>query len=227
MPRRVAVNADLCDAFHKQYDQWQSSWQMYNKVNLEMVTVLVEAFNDNDYVWVVDTELLMVPAFVGTRCKTANVAFICNTPFPSSDMFRMLPARKDILRSLLNSDMIMFHCFTYARHFLTCCSRLLGLEYHAMRGGLLQLLFRGRHVHIRCSHVGMDTRTFQDQLAFHANTVEAYKVEWRRELGDKHVILGYDDLEPMSGLLLLLKSMQSLVRLFPHLWARWAPSRCW
>jgi trehalose-6-phosphate synthase len=64
-----------------------------------------------------------VPAFVGTRCKTANIAFVCNTPFPSSDIFRMLPARKDILRSLLSSDMIIFHCFTYARHFLTCCSR--------------------------------------------------------------------------------------------------------
>lgn len=140
----VPVNTDMCDAFHKPPHQWQSMWQMYNKVNLEMVTVLVEAFNDNDYVWVIDTELLMVPAFVGTRCKTANVAFVFNTPFPSSDIFRMLPARKDILRSLLNSDMIMFHCFTYARHFLTCCSRLLGLEYHAMRGGLLQLLFRGR-----------------------------------------------------------------------------------
>jgi len=142
----VPVNTDMCDAFHKPPHQWQSMWQMYNKVNLEMVAVLVEAFNDNDYVWVIDTELLMVPAFVGTRCKTANVAFVFNTPFPSSDIFRMLPARKDILRSLLNSDMIMFHCFTYARHFLTCCSRLLGLEYHAMRGGLLQLLFRGRCV---------------------------------------------------------------------------------
>jgi hypothetical protein len=45
-----------------------------------------------------------------------------------------------------------FHCFSYSRHFLTCCSRLLGLEYHSMRGGLVQLNFRGHHVHIRSSH---------------------------------------------------------------------------
>jgi trehalose 6-phosphate synthase len=209
------VNTDLCDAFHKPPHQWQSMWQMYNKVNLELVTELVEVFNDNDYVWIIDTELLMVPAFVGTRCKTANVAFVFNTPFPSSDIFRMLPARKDILRSLLNSDMIMFHCFTYARHFLTCCSRLLGLEYHAMRGGLLQLLFRGRHVHIRASHVGMDTKTFLHQLR-RDPTVEAHKLAWREKLGGRqHVILGYDDLEPMSGMLLLLEGIKSLVRLFP------------
>jgi hypothetical protein len=35
-------------------------------------------------VWVVDTELLMVPAFVGARCRSANVGFVFNTPFPSS-----------------------------------------------------------------------------------------------------------------------------------------------
>ena len=215
----VPFSNDLCNAFHKPPHEWQSRWQMYNKVNLEMVTVLVEAFNDHDYVWVVDTELLMVPAFVGTRCKTANMAFLFNTPFPSSDIFRMLPARKDILRALLNADMILFHCFTYARHFLTCCSRLLGLEYHAMRGGLLQLLFRGRHVHVRASHVGMDSPTFLQQLARDA-AVADYKVEWRRVLGDKHVILGYDDLEPMSGLLLLVHAMASLLRLFPDVVGR-------
>ena len=33
---------------------------MYNKVNLEFVTELVEHFNHNDQVWVMDIELLMV-----------------------------------------------------------------------------------------------------------------------------------------------------------------------
>jgi len=47
--------------------------------------------------------------------------------------------------------------------------------------------------------------------------VEEQKRQWRCKLGNKHVILGYDDLEPMSGMLLLLAAIKSLLRLFPTL----------
>jgi len=212
----VPTMADMCLAFHKGALEKQSKWQTYNTVNLEMVQPLVERFNDGDYVWIVDIELLMVPAFVGARCKSANIGFVFNTPFPSSDIFRMLPARKEILRSVLNSNMIFFHCFTYARHFLTCCSRLLGLEYHSMRGGLVQLNFRGHHVHIRASHVGMDSGTFLEKFESDER-VPQFKAKWNEIFRSKHVVLGYDDLEPMSGILLLLRAFQSLVRLFPSI----------
>jgi len=193
-----------------------SRWKTYNTVNREFVMPLVERFNDQDIVWVVDTELLMVPAFVGARCRSANMGFVFNTPFPSSDIFRMLPARKEILSSLLNADMIMFHCFSYSRHFLTCCSRLLGLEYHSMRGGLVQLNFRGHHVHIRSSHVGMDASTFLAKLSRDLD-FEGQRLRWQTLLGDRRVVLGYDSLEAMSGTLLLLQAFESMARLFPSI----------
>jgi hypothetical protein len=60
--------------------------------------------------------------------------------------------------------MIQFHCFTYARHFLSNCSALLGLEYQPARGGLLHLNYNGHHVHVRACHVGIDADTVISRL---------------------------------------------------------------
>lgn len=196
-----------------------SQWQQYNQVNNDLASALVERYNEGDFVWVVDIELLMVPAAVAARCPGANIGFVFNTPFPSSDIYRMLPARKEVLRSLLCADLIVFHCFTYARHLLTSCSRLLGIEYHSMRAGLAQLTFRGHAVHIRPSHVGMDSEAFLAKLAAD-NEHQRFALEWKTLFKDRHVVLGYDDLEPMSGIVLLLEAVKSLVRLFPSILGR-------
>ena len=38
---------------------------------------------------------------------------------------------------MLNADLIGFHIFEFARHFLTCCKRMLGLEYEFRESGFI------------------------------------------------------------------------------------------
>lgn len=57
-----------------------------------------------------------------------RIGFFLHIPFPSSEIFQVLPVRKSILHGLLNCDMIGFHTYDYARHFLSACTRILGLE---------------------------------------------------------------------------------------------------
>jgi hypothetical protein len=54
-----------------------------------------------------------------------------------------------------------------------------------------------RHVHIRASHVGMDSKTFLYQLA-HDDSVEAHKRKWRAKFGDKHVVCQKGDVREPS-----------------------------
>lgn len=72
--------------------------------------------------------------------------------------------------------MIQFHCFTYARHFLSNCSALLGLEYQPTRGGLLHLNYNGHHVHVRACHVGIDANTATSRLS--EETVLQHQKQW-------------------------------------------------
>lgn len=76
------------------------------------------------------------------------VGIFLHSAFPSSEIFRAFPKREELLRSLLNADVIGFHTFDYARHFISCCSRMLGLEHYTKRGSIL-MNYYGRAVHLK------------------------------------------------------------------------------
>lgn len=57
-----------------------------------------------------------------------KVGFFLHTPFPSSEIYRTLPVREEVLRAVLAADLVGFHTYDYARHFISSCTRILGLE---------------------------------------------------------------------------------------------------
>jgi len=57
-----------------------------------------------------------------------QVGWFLHTPFPSSEIYRTLPVREEVLRAVLKADLIGFHTYDYARHFISSCTRILGLE---------------------------------------------------------------------------------------------------
>ena len=61
------------------------------------------------------------------------MGWFLHTPFPSSEIYRTLPVREEVLRAVLKADLIGFHTYDYARHFVSACTRILGLEVRAMR----------------------------------------------------------------------------------------------
>jgi len=206
------TSAEVCRAFAA-----EAKWQLYSAVNREFVKPVVQNFNDGDCVFVFDLGLMMAPTLIGARARTANICFFFNTPFPSSEIFRTMPVRKQALQSLLNADFIQFHCFTYARHFLSCCSSLLGLENRPARGGLVNLVFNGHHVHVRASHVGIDAGTICRRVQ--EDSVRVEREAWTakfRGLKKTVILVGYDDMEPLSGITLKLRALQSMLNQFPE-----------
>ena len=66
-----------------------------------------------------------------------------------------LAGRLLVLRGLLNADVVGFHTFDYARHFLSCTTRLLGLNHKTERGALA-IDYYGRSVSVKiCPTVGL------------------------------------------------------------------------
>ena len=56
------------------------------------------------------------------------MGWFLHTPFPSSEIYRTLPVREEVLRAVLRADLIGFHTYDYARHFVSAGTRILGLE---------------------------------------------------------------------------------------------------
>ena len=61
---------------------------------------------DEDYVWVHDYHLLVLPSLTRKRFNRVRLGFFLHSPFPSSEIFRTFPRREEILRSLLCADLL-------------------------------------------------------------------------------------------------------------------------
>jgi trehalose 6-phosphate synthase/phosphatase len=187
----------------------RSFWQAYVSVNKIFADKVMEVISpDDDYVWIHDYHLMVLPTFLRKRFNKVRLGYFLHTPFPSSEIYRTLPMRDEILRALLNADLIGFHTFDYARHFLSCCSRMLGLAYESKRG-YIGLEYYGRTVGIKILPVGIHMGQLRVGL-------QLPDTKWRigelqAQFEGKTVLLGMDDMDIFKGIGLKLLALEQLL----------------
>jgi trehalose 6-phosphate synthase/phosphatase len=191
----------------------RSAWEAYVLANKFFFEKVVEVINpEDDYVWVHDYHLMALPTFLRRCFNRLRIGFFLHSPFPSSEIYRTLPVREEILKALLNCDLIGFHTFDYARHFLSCCSRMLGIEYQSKRG-YIELDYFGRTVGIKIMPVGVHMGQLESGLRLPDK-------EWRlselqRQFQGKTVLLGVDDMDIFKGINLKLLAFENMLRTHP------------
>lgn len=135
----------------------QTLWYNYQQVNKAFADTVAHFAQDKlDVVWVHDYPLLLIPQFLMRRLRFVNVGLFLHSCFPSSELFRMLPVREEILRGILCADLVGFQFFEYARHFLVAAKRIIGVDHRIRLGGLLQVEYSGRSVLIKVGHSFLD-----------------------------------------------------------------------
>ncbi|KAL3532914.1 hypothetical protein ACH5RR_006435 [Cinchona calisaya] len=191
----------------------RSTWQAYVCANQKFADKVMEIGNlDEDYVWVHDYHLMALPTFLRKRFHRVKLGFFLHSPFPSSEIYRTLPVREEILKALLNCDLIGFHTFDYARHFLSCCSRMLGLYYQSKRG-YIELDYYGRTVSIKILPVGIHMGQIESIMSL-SDTAEKVK-ELKEKYDGKMVMLGVDDMDMFKGISLKFLAMGQLLDEMP------------
>ncbi|OIW06950.1 hypothetical protein TanjilG_18338 [Lupinus angustifolius] len=192
----------------------RSLWQAYVSVNKIFADKVMEVINpDDDFVWVHDYHLMVLPTFLRKRFNRVRLGFFLHSPFPSSEIYRTLPVRDELLKALLNADLIGFHTFDYARHFLSCCSRMLGLSYQSKRG-YIGLEYYGRTVSIKILPVGIHIGQLQSVM--NLPETESKVAELRNRFRDQTVMLGVDDMDIFKGISLKLLAMEQLLLQHPE-----------
>ena len=106
-----------------------ATYKQYVAVNQRFADAIVSAYNEGDIIWVNDYHLMLLPEMlreeIGDTKKNIKIGFFLHTPFPSSEIYRILPVREALLLGVLQCDLVGFHTYDYARHFLSSCSRIL------------------------------------------------------------------------------------------------------
>jgi len=130
----------------------EQGWAAYQHVNNIYANAVVPHTHENDLIWIHDYHLLMTPTFISRKLIKANIGLYMHTPFPSSDSFKSLPVREELLAGMLCADQVGFQFFQYARNFLVSVKRIYGLDPTFRAGGFMGLDYNGRCVMIKVAH---------------------------------------------------------------------------
>ncbi|KAL1327855.1 hypothetical protein HN51_037849 [Arachis hypogaea] len=206
----LPLSPDLGGRFNR------SLWQAYVSVNKIFADRIMEVINpEDDYVWIHDYHLMVLPTFLRKRFNRVKLGFFLHSPFPSSEIYKTLPIREELLRALLNSDLIGFHTFDYARHFLSCCGRMLGLTYESKRG-YIGIEYYGRTVSIKILPVGIHLGQLQSVLSMSKTEEKVSELITQFTDEGKIMLLGVDDMDIFKGISLKLLAMEQLLIQHPE-----------
>lgn len=188
----------------------QELWYTYSKVNQTFKSRVVEVHHKGDMVWIHGFHLMLLPSFLRRSLSTAKIGYFFHTPFPSSELWRTMSRREDLLRGILAADQIGFHLYEYARHFLTTCQRLLGYGHEMTPGGVLAVNVDGREVAITCIHVGIDCTRIESITS--SPQFESNVQVWKDKFKSKVVVAGIDRLERLKGIPLKLIAIDEFMQ---------------
>ncbi|KAH0558872.1 hypothetical protein GP486_004497 [Trichoglossum hirsutum] len=166
----------------------ESAWLAYREANRLFTKAIASEITDGDLVWVHDYHLMLLPAMlreeIGNTKKNVKIGFFLHTPFPSSEIYRILPVRNEILLGVLHCDLLGFHTYDYVRHFLSSCSRIF-------------VEFQGRIVSVGAFPIGIDPEKFTEGLM--KPKVQARIATLERKFQGVKLIVGVDRLDYIKG----------------------------
>ncbi|KXH25726.1 glycosyltransferase family 20 [Colletotrichum salicis] len=168
------------------------SWKYYVNVNQAFADKIVKNWKRGDVIWVHDYHLLLVPGMVRKKLPDAKIGFFLHVAFPSSEVFRCLAVRKQLLEGMLGANLIGFQIHEYTRHFLQTCSRLLSVE--ATTDGL-QL--EDRFVDVVNLPIGIDPVNLSEHRG--DNDVKRWVEIMKERYQGKKLIVARDKLDHVRG----------------------------
>ena len=179
----------------------QEGWNAFCKVNAIVADAIIKEAKDDDLIWIHDFHLLLVPGLIKEKRPNLKVGFFLHIPFPSSEIFRELPQRKEIINSLILCDQIGFHDLSYLNHFRSSVQRVLGKVIPKERA-------------LGVYPISIDSDYFL-KLAQNQKTISCID-QFSSAKVNMQWILGVDRLDYIKGLSLKLSAYRSFLQKFPE-----------
>ncbi len=205
-------NRTLWPHFHyfTQFTRYSETyWEAYQHVNRKFANVILPMLRKDDLVWVHDYQLMLLPAMIRDIHPDLSIGFFLHIPFPSYEIFRVLPWRRELLQGVLGADQIGFHTFNYMRHFLSAAYRITGHEHQFGR-----LSVGRRIVNVDVFPMGIDYEKYaKPELNLEAED-EAGKIY---ELASEtRLIISIDRLDYSKGIPQRVRAFRRFLNLAPE-----------
>lgn len=205
-------NETIWPAFHyfTHYINYEDAyWKSYVEVNRKFCDAILEKADPEDTIWVHDYQLLLLPMMLREALPQATIAFFQHIPFPSYEIIRMLPWRKELLEGMVGADLIGFHTYDDMRHFLSAVGRILGLSNES---GYIQT--DNRLVNVDSFPMGIDYDKFAKAAVSKKSLANVKK--FKSLLGEQQLLLTIDRLDYSKGIPQRIRVFDELLEANPE-----------
>lgn len=185
-----------------------AGWRTYRAVNARFAEEVLKHYRPGDQIWVHDYHLMLVPGILRESLPEAQIGFFLHIPFPSSEIFRVLPWRDEVLRGMLGADLIGFHTLSYLRHFCSSLVRILGMEPQV---DCVQ--HEERVVHLGAFPITIDVQAFAERARRPAVVEAASRL--RAQQAESFLALGVDRLDYTKGIPRRLLAIERFFDTYP------------
>ena len=194
----------LCHYFYTYVEYENHFWEAYKQVNELFSQAALSFIEPGDIVWVQDYQLMLLPQMIRKSTENVSIGYFHHIPFPSYELFRVLPERAELLNGLLGADLIGFHTHDYMRHFISAAERVLDIRFK-----LDQVLLNDRIAYVDTFPMGINYDLYSDSAL--KPEVQAKSESLRENFGKHKLILSVDRLDYSKGILHRLKGFAQFI----------------
>src|SRR5580704_6383904 len=202
-------NQTLWPVFHNFPSQLKfdaKDWQAYIEANRIFSRAVVDRYKQGDLVWVHDYQLMLLPQMLRAELPDAAIGFFLHIPFPSSEIFPILPRREELLQGLLGADLVAFQTHGHLQQFRAALLRVLGLE-----SKIAEVAVGGRPIRLEAHPIGIAPEQYTDLLS-HDETTAQLHADWAMRYRGRRVLLAVDRLDYTKGIPERLRAFAHLLR---------------
>jgi len=214
-------NETLWPLFHDMLGNCRFStenWHAYQAVNRRFAEAVAARATEGDLIWIQDYQLALVGAELRRLGLQQALGYFLHIPFPSPDLLRRLPWKKELLRGLLEYDLVGFQTLRDRRNFVNGANMLPEVEVISRRRGHSLLRYNGRLVRAGNYPISIDARDFENRARSH----EVDEAAWflHEKLEGRQIVLGVDRLDYTKGLQQRFLAFERALEMDPSLVGR-------
>ena len=186
------------------------SYRAYRRINQRFAQALLPFLRSDDLVWVQDFHLFHLGHELRRLGWQGKLGFFLHVPFPSADIFSILPWAGEVLESLLQYDLVGVHEQRYMRNLIDSLDVELGGESNGA-----DYCYRGKTARLGVFPIGIDPNAFRPSE--YRNTHTLSDELSLANVPDRKLILGVDRLDYTKGIPHRLRIFERLLERHPNL----------
>ena len=193
-------------------------WNAYKEYNDCVSKQLSTHLTKKTLIYLHDLNYLLVPNLLYAFNKhnkdildNLAIGIFIHSPFPSFDVFKRIPIREEIIRSLMKCRVIGFHTFDCSRNFLKSAKRLLSTNYVSTNSGDLALNYSENTSLIRVKNISPEIDLLKEDIK--QEEFNKYYNEIKEKYGNKkNIFVSVDHMQFLLSIKNKLEGYRAFLR---------------